>query len=133
MRIKAAIEADDDAVAILGPAEAQAVYLDGLRRYEVPSLDIRLVTRGKEELVEPLMVQFNGHGRDLQDIIDIGTMLERLFDRDTWYELDDIYLWSSRLEDGPEDGPDKHGRFHQSWTYTFEPPRSKYVNEVVDS
>ncbi len=129
-----AIQADADAVAILDAGAAQAVYQAGSRAYEVPSLDFRRVLRRKEEITEPLLIQFNGHGRTMDEVIDIGHMLERLFDRDTWYTLGGIYMRSEWVDDAPaEDGPDKHGRFHQSWDYEFEAVRSKYVIEVTES
>ncbi len=129
--VKAAIEMDEDGVRVLNDGEA--AYLEGSRRYEVPSLDILNVNRGKEELTEPLLLQFTGHGATLQDVIDIGTMLERLFDFDTWRDVGEIYMHTTRIDDGPLEGPDKHGRFHQSWDYMFDAPRSKYVRETMES
>lgn len=130
-QVKAAIEAHAVGVALLN--DGDAVYQEGVRQYEVPSLDVLRVSRSKAEVTEPLLLQFTGHGRTQQEVIDIGNMLERLFDRDTWYDLGDVYLTSTWVDDGPAEGPDKHGRFHQSWDYTFEAVRSKYVRETMES
>lgn len=128
-KIAAAIEASPVGVVVL----EENVLLTGVREYRIPSVDMQFLSATKAEVMEPTRIQFNGHAGEFEDIVDIGQMLEDLFDRDTWYTLDGMYLWSTKVEDGPDQGRDTDGRFHQSWEYLFETVRSKYVHTVEDS
>ena len=124
-----AIEAHALGVALLD----ESPVLSGIRQYRTPSLDMQLVTAGKDEVMEPARIQFNGHADRYEDLLDIGQMLEDLFDKDVWYTLGGIYLHSTKVEDGPDQGRDTDGKYHQSWEYLFETVRSKYAAEVADS
>lgn len=128
-KIAAAIEAHATGVAVL----PQSPYLTGVREYRVPSLDMQFLSATKDEVMEPARIQFNAHAATYDDLLDIGQMLEDLFDRDTWHTLDGIYMRSEKVEDGPDHGRDTDGYYHQSFDYLFETVRSKYVRVDEDS
>lgn len=122
-----AIEADPDVQDVLGGA----IYLDGVREIEVPSMTALYITDTEEETFAPVDWQFDIYTAALDDALRVERALRRLFHRSTQYWLGPFFLFSEFVDGRELNGPAEDPFYRRSIDFQFRPVRSRYHRTAV--
>jgi hypothetical protein len=123
-----AMEADARITAIVG----DAIYLtDGEREFEVPSITGTLIASTQGERFTQSEWQLDCFGKTMQDAVDLGERIVRLFDRDVRAWIGGLRVWSRVTDEREFHGPVADKVYRRSLDIELEVIRSRYVREVA--
>jgi|SRR5690625_212502 len=129
MRWPSAIEA------LLGIAGADAELVAALggpriyrrreiRQVEVPSVAYTIVTAGLEEVMEPVLTQWDIFAGSMNELVTIERRLRRLYHWAGWREVGGVRM-SSLYEASRDHPPPGPGRWHRSIDFRHQPVRAR--------
>lgn len=130
--VVARLEEDLVVVAALTPpgASEPAIYLDGARAFEVPSMTGVLVSDFEEERFNRIDLQLNVFVRSLAALARVENRVRWMFTKDVRASIAGVRMWSEFLESRaipPYLGPDDKMVFGKQMDFAFRPIRKRYV------
>lgn len=124
-----AIAADMDVQAVLGAPPA--IYLEGEREPEVPSMTALLVTDTEDEVYAPVDWQFDLYTDTLDEMVFVEKALRRLLNQPLPVTLGNAELTSEFLGGQLLRGPEPDSYFRRILEFRFTPVRSRYYRPSI--
>jgi hypothetical protein len=116
------IEAQPEIAAVMG----DAIFLDGQRAIEIPSMTCLFVTDEEDELFAPMQWQFDIYTRTLGEMVRVEKALRLLLHRNTYAAIGDVRMFAEFLDGRLLTGPERDPYFRRSLDFRLEPVRSRY-------
>lgn len=108
-----------------------AIYLNGEREIELPSLTALLVTNEEMELDAPADWQFDAYGATLGQVVTMEKALMRLLHREGTRDIGGVLMFSEFIEGRTMNGPEPDRFYRRSLDFRFTPARSRYYRPTL--
>lgn len=108
---------------ILRGIYADAIYANGARNWEIPSLEYDLITDSASELWEPCTVQWDQWCLSMEDLVVSEARLREMFDHAVPTTIQGVVMWAEFTDGASLTAPERSGFYGRAARFRFTPLR----------